>query len=70
MEAKRARSEYDKMILRQELEEEELRVSQDAALKELQDLQVGYLSHSHSCVYCPRSYNKYVINFYLYLTAV
>ena len=47
MEAKRARSEYDKMILRQELEEEELRVSQDAALKELQDLQVGYLSHVH-----------------------
>ena len=40
MEAKRARSEYDKMTLRQELEEEELRVSQDAALKELQDLQV------------------------------
>lgn len=40
VEAKRARSEYDKMILRQELEEEELRVSQDAAIKELQLLQV------------------------------
>lgn len=38
-EAKRARTEYDKMILRQELEEEELRISQEAAIKEVRELQ-------------------------------
>lgn len=39
-ESRRARSEYDRMILRQDLEAEELRASQEAALKELQQLQV------------------------------
>ncbi len=44
VEVKRARSEYDKMILRQELEEEELRISQEAAINELQLLQVRNLA--------------------------
>ena len=40
-EAKRARSEYNKMIFRQELEVEELHISQEAAIKEVRQLQVG-----------------------------
>ncbi|KAK3704747.1 hypothetical protein QZH41_009751, partial [Actinostola sp. cb2023] len=39
IERKRARSEYEKMLLRQDLEAEELRTSSDSALKELQQLQ-------------------------------
>ncbi|XP_046850058.1 serine/threonine-protein kinase 10-like [Xenia sp. Carnegie-2017] len=38
-ESRRARSEYDRMISRQHVETEELRASQEAALKELQQLQ-------------------------------
>lgn len=40
MERKRARSEYEKMLFRQEMEAEELRISSESALKELQQLQV------------------------------
>lgn len=41
MERKRARTEYEKMLFRQEMEAEELRVSSESALKELQQLQVS-----------------------------
>lgn len=40
-ERKRARTEYEKMLFRQEMEAEELRVSSESALKELQQLQVS-----------------------------
>jgi len=39
VERKRARTEYEKMLFRQEMEAEELRVSSESALKELQQLQ-------------------------------
>ncbi|XP_029212892.2 STE20-like serine/threonine-protein kinase [Acropora millepora] len=39
VERKRARTEYEKMLFRQEMEAEELRVSAESALKELQQLQ-------------------------------
>lgn len=42
MERKRARTEYEKMLFRQEMEAEELRVSSESALKELQQLQVNH----------------------------
>jgi len=38
-ERKRARTEYEKMLFRQEMEAEELRISSESALKELQQLQ-------------------------------
>lgn len=41
VERKRARSEYETMLLRQDLEAEELKNSSEAALKELQQLQVS-----------------------------
>ena len=48
-ERKRARSEYEKMLLRQDLEAEELKNSSEAALKELQQLQVsGEQSNKHA----------------------
>ena len=40
-ERKKARSEYEKMLFRQEMEAEELRISSESALKELQQLQVS-----------------------------
>ena len=43
LERKRARSEYEKMLLRQDLESEELRTSSNSALQELQQLQVCML---------------------------
>ncbi|KAL9984056.1 hypothetical protein ACROYT_G006312 [Oculina patagonica] len=39
IERKRARTEYEKMLFRQEMEAEELRISSESALKELQQLQ-------------------------------
>jgi len=39
MERKRARTEFEKMLFRQEMEAEELRISSESALKELQQLQ-------------------------------
>ncbi len=42
IERKRARTEYEKMLFRQEMEAEELRISSESALKELQQLQVRY----------------------------
>lgn len=39
LERKKARSEYEKMLFRQEMEAEELRVSTESALKELRQLQ-------------------------------
>ena len=42
LERKKARSEYEKMLFRQEMEAEELRISSESALKELQQLQVRY----------------------------
>jgi len=41
MERKRARTEFEKMLFRQEMEAEELRISSESALKELQQLQVS-----------------------------
>lgn len=46
LERKRARSEYEKMLFRQEMEAEELRMSSESALKELQQLQVSLCSKS------------------------
>lgn len=48
MERKRARLEYEKMLFRQEMEGEELRMSSESALKELQQLQVSLLSNSNN----------------------
>ena len=42
LERKKARSEYDKLLFRQEMEAEELRITSESALKELQQLQVSY----------------------------
>ena len=42
IERKRARTEYEKMLFRQEMEAEELRISSESALKELQQLQVSW----------------------------
>ena len=39
-ERKRARSEYEKLLFRQEMEAEDLRISSESGLKELQQLQV------------------------------
>lgn len=41
LERKKARSEYEKMLFRQEMEAEDLRISSESALKELQQLQVS-----------------------------
>ena len=49
MERKRARTEFEKMLFRQEMEVEELRTSSESALKELQQLQV---SCSKLCYFC------------------
>lgn len=54
-ERKKARSEYDKLLFRQEMEVEELRVSSESALKELQLLQVSCLSPS--MLSCSRKVN-------------
>ena len=45
-ERKRARTEFEKMLFRQEMEAEDLRISSESALKELQQLQVSF------CLFC------------------
>ena len=51
IERKRARTEFEKMLFRQEMEVEELRISSESALKELQQLQVSCSKLCHFCLF-------------------